>query len=33
LESLTATGDAGRDEWTLEPPDLDPLVATEAVLA
>ena len=33
LESLAATGDAGRDEWTLEPPDLDPLVATEAVLA
>lgn len=33
LEKLATTGDAGQDEWAWAPEDLDPVVATEAILA
>lgn len=33
LETLAATGDAGQDGWAWAPENLDPVVATEAVLA
>lgn len=33
LEKLATDGDAGQDEWAWAPEDLDPVVASEAVLA
>ena len=33
LEKLTATGDAGADSWAWAPEDLDPVIASDAVLA
>lgn len=33
LEKLAATGDAGPDEWAWAPAELDPVIASDAVLA
>jgi uncharacterized protein (TIGR03086 family) len=33
LETLAATGDAGADEWAWTPQQLDPVIASDAVLA
>ena len=33
LEKLAATGDAGADEWAWAPENLDPVIASDAVLA
>jgi uncharacterized protein (TIGR03086 family) len=33
LEKLAATGEAGRDEWVWAPDNLDPVVASDAILA